>query len=70
MALLDVPAEYERKLQRLREKHYLNALRPYLEKALQDIKGYPGVAERTIQRLQATERAQEALFHVTGHRPP
>ena len=70
MALRDVPSEYERELQRLREKHYQNALRPYLEKALRDIKGSPGVAGRSIQRLRATERAQEALFHVTGHRPP
>lgn len=66
LPLLDVRSEVEREVRRMATARYLGLLQPYLQEALAETGGQPGIAGRLVQRLRATQIARRRLREATG----
>ena len=67
---LDVPTEYYVTLQRLRVEKFEQLLSPFLERAMVETSGHPGIAGRMKQRREALRKAETWLLASTGVRRP
>lgn len=63
---LDVPTEYFATIQRLRIKKFEQRLSPFLDRAMMETSGHPGIAGRMKQRREATQKAETWLLTSTG----
>lgn len=66
LPLLDVRNEFEREVSRIAMRRYLNLLQPYLQEAMLEVGGHPGLAGRLVQRLRGTQIARRRLSKATG----
>lgn len=66
LPLLDVRSEFEREVRRIETARYLNLLQPYLQEAMLEVGGHPGLAGRLVQRLRGTQIARRRLSEATG----
>ena len=67
---LDVPTEYFATVQRLRIKRFEQRLSPFLDRAMIETSGHPGIAGRMKQRREALHKAETWLLASTGVRRP